>query len=85
MLLHFTCRFSCVWQRGRRPHRCGRTGGEAAAGVIGGVNLVADMERGEEGREWEQDMDHFKSTTCHFCVRFYCRCHSLWSRARNLN
>jgi len=72
--------FSWVLLRGRRPHRCRRAGGEAAAGVIGGINLAADMEGEEEGQAGESDIDHFESTTCHFCVRFYSCCHSLWSR-----
>lgn len=78
-LLQFTCRLGCALQRGRRPHRCGFTGGEAAAGVIRGINLARDRQGGreKEGQEGEQGMDHFESTTCHFCITFYSCCHSL--------
>lgn len=44
-----TCVFSRARQRGRRPRRRGRAGGEAAAGVIGRINLEADTARREKG------------------------------------
>lgn len=53
VLLQFTCGFSGVRQWGRRPRRCGRAGGEAAAGVIGGINLAAYVEREKKGEEWD--------------------------------
>ena len=48
----FTCRLGRVWQRRRRPHWCGGAGGEAAAGVIGGINLTERKSRRSGTGAW---------------------------------